>query len=232
MIAVTIRLLRHFGLSQLQNPQSWRCGLCEGDSLTHYHQDKFRDYWQCQRCKLVSVSPEQRLSAEQEKAIYDSHENSLTDPGYRRFLSRLAEPLCARLPAAQSGLDFGCGPGPLLAKMLTEAGHRMAVYDLYYADDPKVLDHQYDFITCSEVIEHLAQPGTVLRRLLTMLKPGAPLALMTKLVIDQARFATWHYKNDQTHIAFFSRETFAYIAEQFNTQVEVIGNDVIILTKR
>ncbi|WP_125716972.1 class I SAM-dependent methyltransferase [Pseudoalteromonas rubra] len=216
----------------MQNPQSWRCGLCEGGSLTHYHQDKFRDYWQCQCCKLVSVSPEQRLSAEQEKAIYDSHENDLMDPGYRRFLSRLAEPLCERLAAAQSGLDFGCGPGPLLAKMLTEAGHQMALYDLYYANDPKVLDQQYDFITCSEVIEHLAQPGKVLHQLLAMLKPGAPLALMTKLVIDPARFANWHYKNDQTHIAFFSRETFAYIAEQFNTQVEVIGNDVIILTKR
>ncbi|OCQ19690.1 methyltransferase [Pseudoalteromonas luteoviolacea] len=216
----------------MQNPQALQCGLCGAGQLEHYHQDKFRDYWQCQRCKLVSVAKWHRLSPQAEKAIYDSHENDLHDLGYRRFLSRVFDPVCARLDGMKRGLDFGCGPGPLLAKMFTEVGHTVALYDLYYANDASVLEHEYDFITCTEVIEHVAQPEQVLSQLMALLKPGAPLAMMTKLVIDKTRFASWHYKNDQTHISFFSRETFEYIAEQFNTDIEFIGNDVIILTKR
>ncbi|KZN31545.1 class I SAM-dependent methyltransferase [Pseudoalteromonas luteoviolacea] len=216
----------------MQNPQTLQCGLCGGEQLEHYHQDKFRDYWQCQGCKLVSVAKWQRLTPQAEKAIYDSHENDLNDQGYRRFLSRVFEPVSARLVGVSDGLDFGCGPGPLLAKMFSEAGHTMAVYDLYYANDTSVLERTYDFITCTEVIEHLAQPGKVLEQLISLLNPGAPLAMMTKLVIDHTRFASWHYKNDQTHISFFSRETFKYIAKQLNTDIEFIGNDVIILTKR
>ncbi|MBQ4839447.1 class I SAM-dependent methyltransferase [Pseudoalteromonas luteoviolacea] len=216
----------------MQNPQMLQCGLCESELLEHYHQDKFRNYWQCQQCKLVSVAACDRLSPQEEKAIYDSHENDLDDTGYRRFLSRVFEPVHSRLQGHKQGLDFGCGPGPLLAKMFEEVGHSVALYDLYYADNPEVLQRQYDFITCTEVIEHIGQPKSVLTQLLAMLKPGAPLALMTKLVIDPKRFASWHYKNDQTHISFFSRETFEYIAKQFGTKLEFIGNDVIILSKQ
>ncbi|MCF6438514.1 class I SAM-dependent methyltransferase [Pseudoalteromonas luteoviolacea] len=216
----------------MQNPQTLQCGLCESESLEHYHRDKFRDYWQCQHCKLVSVAPCDRLSPQEEKAIYDSHENDLHDMGYRRFLSRVFEPINARLQNHQQGLDFGCGPGPLLAKMFQEAGHSVALYDLYYANTPAVLNAQYDFITCTEVIEHIAQPKAVFEQLVAMLKPQAPLAMMTKLVIDPTRFASWHYKNDQTHISFFSRETFEYVAKQFGTKLEFIGNDVIILSKQ
>ncbi|CAH9055332.1 Ubiquinone biosynthesis O-methyltransferase, mitochondrial [Pseudoalteromonas holothuriae] len=207
------------------------CGLCASEDITPYHQDKFRRYWQCKRCELVFVDICDRLTAQQEKAIYDSHENDLTDLGYRRFLSRVSEPLLARLEKRSAGLDFGCGPGPLLALMLTEAGHQVALYDLYYANDQKVLAGQYDFITCTEVIEHIARPAMVLTQLFSLLKPDAPLVFMTKLIIDKARFSTWHYKNDLTHIAFFSRKTFAYVAQIYGSEAEFIGNDVIILTK-
>ncbi|OHU86076.1 methyltransferase [Pseudoalteromonas amylolytica] len=207
------------------------CGLCGGVKITHYHQDKLRHYWQCECCQLVFVDESERLTPQQEKVIYDSHQNDLGDEGYRRFLSRVADPILARTSPPAIGLDFGCGPGPLLAHMLTEAGHKMSVYDLYYANDPEVLTGQYDFISCTEVIEHIAQPKSILSQLFSLLKPGAPLVLMTKLVIDKTRFATWHYKNDLTHISFFSRKTFAYVAQIYGSDIEFVGNDVIILTK-
>ena len=207
------------------------CNLCGSAKITPYHTDKRRDYWQCLHCCLVFVDQQQHLSPEQEKAIYDSHENTLEDLGYQQFLSRVSNPLLPRLKMSSRGLDFGCGPGPLLANMLSKAGHHVALYDLYYANNPEVLSGEYDFITCTEVIEHLAQPQDVLTQLIGLLKPGAPLAIMTKLVINAERFANWHYKNDQTHISFFSRDTFEYIAKRFNCAIEFIGNDVIILTK-
>ena len=207
------------------------CGLCGSDELQPYHQDKRRRYLQCTQCALVIVDERDRLSSEDEKAIYDTHENSLHDEGYRRFLSRAFEPTVERVPSHSKGLDFGCGPGPLLAEMFKEVGFEMACFDLFYANEPEVLTKTYDFVTCTEVIEHLSQPGEVLAKLLSLLDAGGPLVLMTKLIIDQNRFAQWHYKNDLTHIVFFSRETFNYVAAHFDCQVEFIGNDVIVLTK-
>ena len=45
------------------------------------------------------------------------------------------------------------------------------------------------------------------------------------------RLPGWHYKNDQTHVVFFSRQTFEYLAERDKLDLEFIGNDVILLRK-
>jgi 2-polyprenyl-3-methyl-5-hydroxy-6-metoxy-1,4-benzoquinol methylase len=196
-----------------------------------YHRDRRRDYRQCADCALVYVPATQRLDAAAEKAEYDLHDNDPQDAGYRRFLSRLAEPLLARLKPARQGLDFGCGPGPTLSLMLAEAGHRVDHYDAFYADDRAVFGRRYDFITATEVVEHLHAPGEELQRLWDMLKPGGVLGLMTKLVIDAEAFAAWHYKNDRTHVCFFSRATFAWLAQRLGARLEIIGKDVILLSK-
>jgi hypothetical protein len=207
------------------------CGLCGHTQHNAYFEDKRRPYLQCTRCYLVFVPKSHHIDASAEKAIYDQHQNDLADEGYRRFLSRALDPVVASVGKGAIGLDFGCGPGPLLAKMLIDAGYRVNLYDLYYHPNNVVLQQRYDFITCTEVIEHIAEPKQVLEQLLSMLKVGAPLVLMTKLVLGQDRFASWHYKNDLTHISYFSRATFEYVAQQFNVEIEFIGSDVIVLTK-
>ncbi|GAL29258.1 putative methyltransferase [Vibrio variabilis] len=207
------------------------CPLCSGQSVHHYHSDKKRDYLQCSRCELVFVPRAQRLDAVSEKAHYDLHNNDPQDKGYRRFLSRLADPILQRIAPGSKGLDFGCGPGPTLSLMLTEQGHDMALYDLYYYPDKSVLDNSYDVVTATEVIEHLYEPNQVWQQWLSLIKPGGWLGLMTKLVIDVDAFAKWHYKNDQTHVVFFSRATFLYLAERDGLDIEFIGNDVILLRK-
>ncbi|WP_261816422.1 class I SAM-dependent methyltransferase [Vibrio gallicus] len=209
----------------------YTCPLCNESDIQFYWEDKRRQYLQCQCCKLVFVEPSQRLSSEQEKAIYDQHENSPNDEGYRRFLSRIADPLGERIGENKHGLDFGCGPGPALAMMMREQGHLVDLFDLYYYPEIEVLDNRYDFVTATEVIEHLYQPNEVWQQWLKLLKPGAWLGLMTKLVRDVEAFSTWHYKNDQTHVLFFSRATFEYLAERDNLELEFIGNDVILLRK-
>lgn len=208
------------------------CRLCGGRDVPGYWRDKRRDYYRCERCRLVLVAPRQFLPPAEEKAEYDLHRNSPDDPGYRRFLGRLFEPLQARLPAAGRGLDFGCGPGPALAAMLREAGHSVALYDRFYAPDGAVLEDRYDFITATEVVEHLHRPGEELRRLWALLRPGGVLGMMTKLVRDREAFSRWHYKNDPTHVNFFSRETFAWLAAELDAGCELIGQDVILLTRR
>jgi len=179
----------------------------------------------------VFVPPSQHLSAEQEKAEYDLHRNSPQDAGYRRFLSRLLIPMMTKLPKGARGLDFGCGPGPTLSVMFSEAGYNMDVYDKFYANHPHVFSKQYDFVTCTEVVEHLSSPASTFAILYGLLKPGGRLGIMTKLVINSTAFTTWHYKNDLTHIAFFSQDTFEWLAHHWRYRLEFSGKDVILLQK-
>ena len=180
---------------------------------------------------MVFVPKQFHLNETDEKAEYDLHENDPQDAGYRRFLSRVSVPLLARLKTGAKGLDFGCGPGPTLSLMLEEAGHSLELYDKFYATDASVLTKTYDFISATEVVEHLATPEDTLRQLWDMLAAGGTLALMTKRVINQDRFETWHYTNDQTHIAFFSTTTFTWLAAELGASLEFVDNDVIFFSK-
>ncbi len=208
-----------------------RCPLCEELNTQPYHTDKKREYFQCIRCKLVFVPASQQLDPESEKAIYDQHENNLFDNGYRSFLSRLATPLTERLVPGSAGLDFGCGAGPALSAILQESGFKVSLYDIYYYPDKQVLKKSYSFLTATEVIEHLYNPHQIWQQWLHLVEPNGWIGIMTKLVKDVAAFSKWHYKNDQTHVCFYSRDTFHYLAERDQLELEFIGNDVILLRK-
>jgi len=207
------------------------CPLCESTRFLPFHNDARRDYLRCERCALVFVPPCSLPGAPQEKAEYDLHRNAVDDPGYRRFLGRLAEPLLQRLPAGARGLDFGCGPGPALAAMLREAGCRVALYDPFYHPDASALRGSYQFITATEVVEHLHRPGEELRRLWALLQPGGILGIMTKLVRDAEAFAGWHYRNDPTHVCFFSEATWRWWAREQDAVLERVGADVMLLRR-
>lgn len=207
------------------------CPLCGETAAGEFFVDKRRQYQHCSHCGTVFVPASFHLQAEQEKAEYDLHRNHVDDPGYRRFLQRLLEPLQLQLSPAAAGLDFGCGPGPALAEMLRERGFRCALYDLFYFPDTGVFSDNYDFITATEVVEHLARPRQELERLWGCLKPGGILAVMTKRVRDQAAFRSWHYKNDPTHITFFSETSFLWLARQWSARLDIVGDDVVFLHK-
>jgi SAM-dependent methyltransferase len=207
------------------------CPLCRAATVDFFHRDARRDYYRCAICELVFVPPNFFLSAAAEKACYDHHRNSPADAGYRRFLGRLYDPLVARLAVGACGLDFGCGPGPTLSVMLAQAGYPTAIYDPFYAADETVWLHRYDFVTASEVVEHLHTPWAALQRLWQLLRPGGYLAVMTKRVGDSQAFSRWHYKLDPTHVIFFAEATFAWLAAQWGADCEVVGPDVVLLRR-
>jgi len=70
----------------------------------------------------------------------------------------------------------------------------------------------YDFVTSTEVLEHLREPREELQRLTRMLRPNGYLGIMTKLLPPFEKFADWHYKRDLTHICFYSESTFEWVA--------------------
>ncbi len=195
-----------------------------------------RHFFKCPECQLVFVPPEQYLTAEEEKAMYDRHENSPDDPGYRHFLNRFLKPFLAHLKPNSYGLDFGSGPGPTLSIMLEEKGHSVKNYDHFYAPYYHLLETTpskppYDFISTTEVIEHLHQPGVELERLWSCLKSEGVLGIMTKRVLSQEAFMNWHYKNDITHVCFFSIETFQWLADHWGAELIVPEKDVVIFRK-
>lgn len=105
------------------------CPLCHNQHTRHYFEDKHREYLQCDQCYLVFVNPDQRLDAETEKAHYDLHENNPEDMGYRRFLSRIADPITERISPQSNGIDFGCGgPDAFLNARRSRAQHGVVRY--------------------------------------------------------------------------------------------------------
>lgn len=203
------------------------CPLCGEEKSTDYHQDKHRAYRQCANCQLVWVPAQYHLSPQQEKAEYDKHQNNPQDPGYRQFLARCFNPLATKLKAGAVGLDFGCGPGPAISAMAADKGYEVTNYDPIYFNSATALSNRYEFITLTEVIEHVAAPDRLLEQLDAMLKPSAILAIMTKRVSNQQAFSRWHYKNDPTHICFYSDKTFQWIGQKMNWQLEIIDKDVV-----
>jgi len=138
-------------------------------------------------------------------------------------------PLLTRFTPSALGLDFGCGEGKVLSLMAKARGYRVENYDLYYANHPELLTRQYDFITLTEVIEHVSDADALLTLLKGMIKPQGILAVMTKRVLNPTAFSAWHYKNDPTHINFYSEATFQWLAEHYGWRLEVIDKDVVFL---
>ncbi|MFC1497709.1 class I SAM-dependent methyltransferase [Verrucomicrobiota bacterium] len=217
--------------STIDNASHQICPLCESTVLTMIHNDKDRAYFRCKTCELIFVPPAQFLSAEEEKTRYDLHQNNPDDKEYRRFLSRLFVPMQKRLAPESRGLDFGSGPGPTLSLMFEEAGHSMVTYDQFYGGTLSALEDEYDFITATEVAEHLRDPKKEMDKLWACLKPGGSLGLMTKLALDTDKFKDWHYIKDLTHICFFSRSTFEWLADRWQAELTFIDNDVILFKK-
>lgn len=213
-----------------RNAVDQTCPLCEATQTLPFYQDT-RDYFRCAVCELVFVLPKVFLSPLEEKTVYDHHENSPQDSRYRQFLSRIFEPLSQQLATQSSGLDFGSGPGPTLNVMFEEAGHRMEIYDPFYSPDSALLQRQYDFITATEVVEHLHHPRLELDRLWACLKPNGLLGIMTKRVDDLSSFSNWHYKNDPTHVCFFSLATFRWLAKHWDATLTVPEKDVVIFQR-
>ncbi|MFA7261312.1 MAG: class I SAM-dependent methyltransferase [Aeromonas bestiarum] len=188
-------------------------------------------YHRCRACELVWLDAAEHLDPEREKAVYDGHDNQVDDPRYRSFLMRAFGEVLNRLPPPASGLDFGCGPGPALIAMGREAGYQMAGYDKFYADFPELLTRQYDFITSTEVIEHIATPRAVLEMLWGCLKPGGILVLQTQRVLGDERFKSWRYRHDPTHIVFFAEASFRTLAARWQADVLFPHADVVVITK-
>ena len=204
------------------------CPLCGSSHMGSYYQHIDAHYYDCKQCQFIFTLPAFYLDADSEKSRYDQHKNDPNDANYRAFLAQVYDPVVARLSPGAQGLDFGCGPGPTLSVMFEEAGYQVDLFDKYYADDPQVFSRQYEFITATEVAEHLQSPGWELDRLFHLLKPGGVLAIMTKTYDQVPDFSQWYYKDDPTHIGFFHSNTMKFLARQWDAELDLVSDNVAL----
>jgi SAM-dependent methyltransferase len=207
------------------------CPVCDRDAGRLFACVDGCDYYRCRICEATFLARDQLPSAQQELEEYSLHRNNPDDPVYRGFLNQLAAPLLTRLAPGAAGLDYGCGPGPALAALMRAGGHRVAFYDPFFHPDRGALGLTYDFITCTEVVEHFHHPAREFRKLDALLKPGGWLAIQTAFQTDDARFARWNYRRDPTHVVFYRPHTFECIAQRHRWEPVFPSGNVVLLRK-
>lgn len=208
------------------------CRTCKHGKAILFQSIGNQDYWHCTTCTSIFMDESCLPTREAEFETYRLHQNNPHDSAYRKFLSKLAGPLIKELQPAQEGLDYGCGPGPALAYMFREAGHRVRLYDPFFHNDRSMLNFTYDFIICSETVEHFHHPFHEFQRFNRLLKPGGWLAIMTSFLTPQVEFTNWHYRRDPTHVVFFREETFQFLAAQFDWKCKVPQTNVVLMQKQ
>ena len=206
------------------------CPLCHDTVSTQpFHTDSHRDFMKCSECELIFVHPKFLLNKEEEKSRYDLHMNCSDDPSYRRFLSQILPPVFRFITHDSCGLDFGSGPEPSLQKLFQEHGYHIRIYDPFYAPDASVLKKKYDFIMATEVVEHLYTPLKTLNMVWNCLKPNGILAIMTQT--HPPDFSNWWYKNDKTHVSFFSQKSFSFLNGYWKAKIVFQESNIILFKK-
>lgn len=194
------------------------CPLCQSDLIANFSESP--KYQQCQRCQFLFMRPEFLLSSELEKLRYQQHENHVEDVGYQNFVTPLCDLILKSVKPHLSGLDYGCGPGPVVTYLLSKQGYKIDLYDPFFKPNDEVFKLKYDFIFACEVVEHFYHPFLEFQTLIDLLKPQANLFIQTQFYHSGLNFKSWSYKNDPTHVGFFSEPCWEWLAQFFSLQIK------------
>ena len=114
-------------------------------------------------------------------------------------------------------------------ELLQSEGYNILPYDPFFESDSDILIKKYDYIVCSEVVEHFHKPMEEFVILKNLLNNGGKLYIMTLLFNANIDFEIWHYKNDFTHTFIYQEETFRWIKEKYGFDTLKITNRLIEL---
>jgi len=211
-----------------------KCRICHCDTQIFEDSQLQKQYHYCQHCECISLDPAYLLTLEKEHSLYNNHQNSLENQGYVQMFEDFLDYFWSDLASKDTSLDFGSGPTPVLSQLLHKRGVHVDCYDKFYQPIQCYENQTYDFITSTEVFEHLENPVAVLTLLAHHLQADGTIALMTLFhQNDQAHFLTWWYRRDPTHITFYTPKTLEVLAHQCGLEViKTDGKRIAILKKR
>lgn len=207
------------------------CPLCNSNIAGNSICAVSRNFFLCDNCKLIFVDPEFRLTEEEERKRYSFHQNNINDEGYVKFLNQIINPVLKELRPGLHGLDFGCGPDPVLAKLVKQRGFKCDYYDPYFFPEFNT-DNQYDFIFATECFEHFFSTATELTIINSILKPGGVLAVMTEFWADLNKFSDWYYIKDPTHVCFYNYETLNYISQKYGFEIIFCDDKRVVVMRK
>ncbi len=189
------------------------CPLCN-TQVKIFFISKKREYYNCSTCFSISMNPNSYVSSDHEKNRYQEHNNDVNDSEYQDFVKPIVNAVITAFKKTDSGLDFGCGTGPVITKLLRDLNYDITTYDPFFDNNPDTLKTNYNYIACCEVIEHFHNPFKEFRLLKSLLRPNGKLYCMTELYHENIDFEKWYYKNDDTHVIFYHSKTFDWIKEK------------------
>lgn len=207
------------------------CPLCQKSKLLELGILNCRGFILCENCKLIFVPEPYRLGLEEEKQRYLLHRNDIESEGYVSFLRQAIDPALMYIERGMKGLDFGCGPSPVLATLMNRMEILCQYYDPFFF--PTIDGSNFDFVFSTECVEHFFHPRRTFESIDTLIKKGGFLIIMTSLWDNLDGFAKWYYKNDPTHVAFYHMDTLDFLAKNFG--YDLLYNDrkrVAIFGKR
>jgi hypothetical protein len=208
-----------------------KCPLCHCDQVQFFHQDKKRAFYCCDTCDLVFADAASHLPPMAERQRYGRSRISQK----QKQLSQFVFPFLKQLQQLHSGQLTGLNFGRILEaanlKLITDAGHILNQYDPFLAPEHTLLKREYDFIVCYRVFEHFQYPMKEWHLLSRLLNPGGWLAINTPLLTDLQAFGKWHHKNNLTHVSFYQKSTFEYLAANSEFTLLFAAKDLILMQK-
>jgi len=169
-----------------------------------------------------------------EEARYRLHRNDLADSGYRGFLEAfIARALLPFAPPGSAILDYGSGPVPALARLLRAKGFTVECFDPFFAPSVQWKKKRFALVALHETAEHLKYPKRSLAAVARALGPGGALAIRTRFLPEKvSAFDGWWYKDDMTHVGFFSRRSFERLSADLGLELALLEEpDLAVLRK-
>ena len=187
------------------------------------------NYTICSSCGFLSKTKEFIPSVTDEYNRYLLHDNDTND-GYIKYQENFYNSIEKFL--GENVLDFGCGNNHILANIINENNINSSYFDIYFYPDESYKKSLYDAIIMEEVIEHLSDPVSVLKELISLLEENGKLIIKTMFIKEDTNLKNWWYLRDITHISFFSFETFSYLSKLLSLEIIYCNDkDLIILQK-
>ncbi len=209
------------------------CKVC--NNATKRVKDKMqkKSYRLCHNCQAIMMQKNFIVDEIRELAQYKNHNNNFQNTGYVKMFEDFLDYFWSDLKKQkQFALDFGSGPGSVLAQILKKRGVHTDIYDKFYQPIKMFEGRKYDLITSTEVFEHLQNPLEILTIFKQHLKKDGIIAIMTLFHDNnEENFLQWWYRRDPTHILFYTPKTFEVLAKICGLKILKHDNKrIIILT--